>query len=61
MPCIALVSLSMKAGDFVDKTEYRLVLDDTLDIGKEPAPFKNEEDEQEFMDLLSSVIKEFDL
>lgn len=42
MRCMKWAYLLRKAGDCVDKVEY-LVIDDTVDIGKEPAPITDEE------------------
>ena len=46
--------LLLKAGDCVDKVEY-LVLDDTVDIGKAPAPVT--EEERNFRDELIAYVK----
>lgn len=50
--------LLRKAGDCVDKVEY-LVIDDTVDIGKEPAPITDEAERKFHDELLAYVKKTF--
>ena len=43
----------------MEKEELFLVMDDTIDVGKEPLPFKDEEEKKFHDDMLAKYKKEF--
>lgn len=57
---MTLEYLKVKAGKIMDKEMY-LVMDDTVDIGKEPSRFKSEQEKKIYDELMEKYKKEFNI